>query len=95
MLILLVTFFQTLAVQVIDAITEGQEATAGLPFNVAGLQLIFFHMMVIEAIFAGLISGKMSEGDAKLGLRDSCILLVICYVLFKLTMLLFPIVVRG
>ncbi len=95
MLILLVTFFQTLAVQVIDAVTEGQEATAGLPFNVAGLQIVFFHMMVIEAVFAGLISGKMSEGDAKLGLRDSCILLVICYVLFKLTMLLFPIVVRG
>ncbi len=95
MLILLVTFFQTLAVQVIDAITEGQEATAGLPFNVAGLQLVFFHMMVIEAVFAGLISGKMSEGDAKLGLRDSCILLIICYLLFKLTMLLFPVVVRG
>lgn len=95
MLILLVTFFQTLAIQIIDAITEEQEATAGLPFNVAGLQLVFFHMMVIEAVFAGLISGKMSEGDAKLGLRDSCILLIICYVLFKLTIFLFPVVVGG
>lgn len=89
MIILLYSFFQTLANQMVDAVAEGQEATAGLPFNVAGLQLIFFHLMVIEAIFSGLIAGKMGEGNAKIGLRHSCILLVICYVFFKITLVLF------
>ena len=85
MIILLVSFFQTLAVQMVDAVAEDQEATTALPFNVAGLQLLFFHMMVIEAIFSGLIAGKMGQGEAKLGLRFSCYLLVICYIIFKLT----------
>ncbi len=85
MIILLTSFFQQLAIQVVDAVAEGQDPTAGLPFNVAGLQLIFFHLMVIEAIFAGLIAGKMGQGNAKLGLRYSCILLFICYLIFKIT----------
>lgn len=84
MIILLTSFFLTLAVQMVEAVAEDQEPTAGLPFNVAGLQLLFFHMMVIEAIFSGLIAGKMGQGDAKLGLRYSCILLIICYIIFKL-----------
>lgn len=87
MIILLVAFFEKLAVQMVDAVAEEQAATANLPFNVAGLQLLFFHLMVIEAIFAGLIAGKMGQGDARLGLRDSCILLGICYVFFKLAII--------
>lgn len=89
--ILLISFFQRLAVQIVDAVRQDQEPQSSLPFNVAGLQLVFFHMMVIEAIFAGLIAGKMGEGDAKLGLRHSCILLVISYIIFKITVLVFPI----
>jgi flagellar protein FlaJ len=83
MIILLVSFFQTLAVQIVSAVTEGQQPTAGLPFNLAGLQLVFFHLMVIEAVFSGLIAGKMGEGDAKIGLRHSCFLLAACYIIFK------------
>jgi hypothetical protein len=73
----------------VDAIRSQEDPTTALPFNVAGLQLIFFHLMVIEAVFAGLIAGKMGEGDAKIGLRHSCILLGICYILFKGTTLIF------
>ncbi|UCE13150.1 MAG: type II secretion system F family protein [Candidatus Heimdallarchaeota archaeon] len=91
-IILLLTFFQRLAVQIVDAVRQDQEPQSGLPFNVAGLQLVFFHMMMIEAVFAGLIAGKMGEGDAKIGLRHSCILLMICYVFFKITIFVFPIV---
>ncbi len=87
MIILLYSFFLTLATQMSDAIKAGEEPTTALPFNVAGLQLIFFHLMVIEAIFAGLIAGKMGEGNAKIGLRHSCILLILCYSLFKITIL--------
>ncbi|MHA1214566.1 MAG: type II secretion system F family protein [Candidatus Hodarchaeales archaeon] len=89
MIILLYSFFQTLAIQIVDAVSSGQEQTAGLPANVAGLQLLFFHLMVIEAVFSGLISGKMGEGNAKIGLRHSCILLFIAYFLFKVTIVLF------
>ena len=88
MIILLYSFFQTLAVQMVDAVQSSEDPTTALPFNVAGLQLIFFHLMVIEAIFAGLIAGKMGDGNAKIGLRHSCILLVICYLFFKVTILL-------
>ncbi|MFW9779127.1 MAG: type II secretion system F family protein [Candidatus Heimdallarchaeota archaeon] len=83
MIILLVSFFQTLATQIVSAVAEGQRPTAGLPFNLAGLQLVFFHLMVIEAVFSGLIAGKMGEGDAKIGLRHSCFLLAACYIIFK------------
>ncbi|MFX0122659.1 MAG: type II secretion system F family protein [Candidatus Hodarchaeota archaeon] len=84
MIILLTSFFQTLAQNMVIAVTEEQEQTAVLPFNVAGMQLIFFHLMVIEAVFAGLIAGKMGQGNAYLGLRYSCFLLVICFLIFKL-----------
>ncbi len=88
MIILLYSFFQTLAVQMVDVVRSGQTQNIALPFNIAGLQLVFFHLMVIEAVFAGLIAGKMGEGDAKIGLWHSCILLMICYGFFKITILL-------
>ena len=88
MIILLYSFFQTLAIQMVDAVQSQEDPTTALPFNVAGIQLVFFHLMVIEAIFAGLIAGKMGDGDAKIGLRHSCTLLVICYLFFKITILL-------
>ena len=84
MIILLISFFQTLALNIVEAVSEGQEQSAALPFNVAGLQLVFFHLMVIEAVFAGLIAGKMGQGNAYLGLRYSCFLVIICYVIFKI-----------
>ncbi|MFX0171083.1 MAG: type II secretion system F family protein [Candidatus Hodarchaeota archaeon] len=90
MIILLYSFFQTLALQIVETVAEGQEErTAALPFNLAGLQLVFFHLMVIESIFSGLIAGKMGEGDAKIGLRHSCILLIICYISFKIYLIVF------
>ena len=88
MIILLYSFFLTLAVQMVDAVRSGENPNVALPFNIAGLQLVFFHLMVIEAVFAGLIAGKMGEGDAKIGLRHSCILLFICYGFFKVSIFL-------
>jgi flagellar protein FlaJ len=88
MIILLYSFFQTLAAQMVDAVRSGEDPTTALPFNVAGIQLVFFHLMVIEAVFAGLIAGKMGEGNSKIGLRHSCILLGLCYLFFKIAILL-------
>ena len=72
----------------VDAVRSGEDPTTALPFNVAGIQMVFFHLMIIEAVFAGLIAGKMGEGNAKIGLRHSCILLGLCYVFFKIAILL-------
>lgn len=89
LVILLITFFNSLGIQIVGAIGEAEKSQAELPMNLAGLQLVFFHLMTIEAVFSGLIAGKMGQGNAKLGLRYSCILLIICYVLFKSVILLF------
>ncbi|MFX0063341.1 MAG: type II secretion system F family protein [Candidatus Hermodarchaeota archaeon] len=58
--------------------------TTQLPFNIAGLQLIFFHLLIIEGILAGIVAGKMGEGSAKTGLKHSLILCVSGYLLFKI-----------
>lgn len=90
-IMLMGTFFIGLANQIVDAeptAGEGNEV-ASLPFNVAGLELVFYHLIIIEGLFAGLIAGKMGEGDPKIGIRHSCILLVISYIAFKVSILLF------
>lgn len=45
---------------------------------------LFFHAAVIEAVFAGLISGKMSEGSMSAGLRHSVVLIAAGYLAFLL-----------
>jgi flagellar protein FlaJ len=44
---------------------------------------IFFHMSTIQAIFGGLVAGKMGEGTVGGGLKHSVILLVVGYLAFK------------
>jgi len=60
-----------------------------LPLNLASLQLIFFHLAILESVLAGLVAGKMSEGNVYTGLRHSAILLIINYVLFKALIVIF------
>jgi len=40
----------------------------------------FFHLIMLNALFGGLIIGKISEGDARYGLKHSAILVAGCYV---------------
>ena len=88
-IILLATFFDSLAQLVyttsdIGSAGPAAAATVSLPLNLASLQLVFFHLTVIESSLAGLVAGKMSEGNIYTGLRHSVIMLVISFVLFKL-----------
>ena len=39
----------------------------------------FFHLIMINAFFGGLIIGKISEGDARYGLKHAVILMGVCY----------------
>jgi flagellar protein FlaJ len=53
---------------------------SGVDINL--LEKVFFHAAVIQAIFGGLIAGKMSEGRLGAGLKHSLILLVIGFLAF-------------
>jgi flagellar protein FlaJ len=47
---------------------------------------LFFHMNVIQALFSGLVTGKMGEGTVSAGLKHSVVLLVIGYLALKFLM---------
>jgi flagellar protein FlaJ len=47
---------------------------------------LFFHMSVIQALFSGLVAGKMGEGTVSAGLKHSVVLLVAGYLALKFMM---------
>ena len=52
--------------------------------NISLLKEILFHATVIQAIFGGLIAGKMSEGKLGAGLKHTVMLLLITFMAFFL-----------
>jgi len=44
---------------------------------------IFFHMSTVQALFSGLVAGKMGEGTVSAGLKHSVVLLVAGYLALK------------
>ena len=54
-------------------------------------QSLLFYLSFIEAVFGGIVAGKMSEGTVKAGLTHMLLLLILVYVSFAL---LFP-MLRG
>lgn len=62
-------------------------AVGGIGFNFISLPLdkitaVFLYMAMIEALFAGLVGGKMASGYLKDGLKHAIILMMICFVTF-------------
>jgi flagellar protein FlaJ len=55
----------------------------------------FFHLMMINAFFGGLIIGKISEGEARYGLKHSAILMTTGYIACALFILPPPVVPAG
>ena len=45
---------------------------------------LFFHMSIVQALFSGLVAGKMGEGTVSAGLKHSVILLAAGYIALKL-----------
>ncbi len=56
---------------------------ADIDFNLG-----FFHMIMLNALFGGIIIGQITEGEMKHGLKHSAILMIICY--FVCTALILP-----
>ena len=53
----------------------GQNELTGLDFNRG-----FFHLIIINSFFGGLIIGKIAEGDARHGLKHAAILMTAGYI---------------
>ncbi len=51
-------------------------------------KLGFFHMIMLNALFGGIIIGQITEGEMKHGLKHSAILMISCY--FVCTALILP-----
>ncbi|HVP24409.1 MAG TPA: type II secretion system F family protein [Methanomicrobiales archaeon] len=67
----LLTYVQQLGSQTIF----GENQIANLNFRQG-----FFHLLMINSFFGGLIIGKISEGEAKYGLKHAVILMVTCLI---------------
>ncbi len=85
-ILLVATFFSQLSEQAVEM--AGTDAELQMPLNFAGIQMVFFHMLMIEGCASGLVAGKMGEGSAKAGLRHSVYLVTIAWLAFKIPMIL-------
>ncbi|WP_277543284.1 type II secretion system F family protein [Haloarcula laminariae] len=73
-----------------QAVAIGQQAgadTAGLPLSLqsidaAGFRLAFIHSSLVQAVFIGLMTGKLSRGRVLAGLKYSLALLAVTVVVF-------------
>ncbi len=59
----------------------------GIGFNFVSLPLdkitaVFLYMAMIEAVFAGLVGGKMATGYVKDGLKHAILLMLVCFITF-------------
>ena len=64
----------------------GSNGLIGLDFRTG-----FFHLIIINAFFGGLIIGKITEGETKYGLKHSAILIAASYIVCVLFILPVPV----
>ncbi len=80
--LLISSFFTRLAASNLSGGSVG-----GFGFNFVALPLdkitaVFLYMAMIEAIFAGLVGGKMATGYIKDGLKHAILLMLVCFITF-------------
>jgi archaeal flagellar protein FlaJ len=81
--LLISSFFKQLA----NTSFGGGGSIGGVGFNFISLPLpkitaVFLYMAMIEALFAGLVGGKMASGYLKDGLKHAILLMMICFITF-------------
>lgn len=81
---LLITSFFT---QLANTNLGGASSIGGVGFSFVSLPLgeitnLFLYMGLIEAVFAGLVGGKMATGYIRDGLKHALLLMTICFVTF-------------
>ena len=87
LVILLNSFFVQLALRA-TTLPEGAAGIGTLPMNLALLQLLFFHILMVEGSFSGVIASKMGTGNVKIGLVNALIMITLGYIIFKVGALL-------
>src|SRR5712692_6078174 len=80
--LLISSFFTRLAASNLSSGSVG-----GIGFNFVSLPLekitaVFLYMAMIEAVFAGLVGGKMATGYIKDGLKHAILLMLVCFIVF-------------
>src|SRR6058998_225319 len=80
--LLISSFFTRLANSNLAGGTVG-----GIGFNFVSLPLdkitaVFLYMAMVEAVFAGLVGGKMATGYIKDGLKHAILLMLVCFITF-------------
>ena len=83
LVILLNSFFVQLALRSTQ-LPEGASGIGTLPMNLALLQLIFFHILMIEGSFSGVIASKMGSGNVKIGLVNALVMVTLGFIIFKI-----------
>jgi archaeal flagellar protein FlaJ len=81
--LLISSFFKQLA----STNFGGGGSIGGVGFSFVSLPLakitaVFLYMAMIEAMFAGLVGGKMASGYMKDGLKHAILLMMICFITF-------------
>lgn len=88
--VLLIKSFFTQIVQLQAKVMATSGGGGGGVFAGAGsvdvgfLKMVLYHAVIIQALFGGLIAGKMSEGRLGAGLKHTLVLLIIAFVTFYL-----------
>jgi hypothetical protein len=63
----------------------GQMRIQGLdPMEV---KLLFYHLLVLQAVFVGLIGGQMGTGDMRSGVKFAFFLLIFAVLIFEIVLL--------
>ncbi|UCD20971.1 MAG: type II secretion system F family protein [archaeon] len=84
-------FVQIKFLPLISSAMLGSGSVAGLSLQGTAFNVIkntFIYLLLIQAFFAGLVIGKLSEGSMKHGIKHSVILVVISYVLVAISKVL-------
>lgn len=89
-LLVIVVLFQTFFYPMQEMYLSFQDVTFGQTMGLAPqildtYKILFLHMTLIEALFSGLVAGKMGEGKAKSGLKHSTVMVLIGWLTYKLT----------
>jgi flagellar protein FlaJ len=94
-LIILMTFFVFLATiyfiiqaytaMPTGAVTTGQTTIQGIDPSI--VKLLFYHLILLEAIFNGIAAGQMGSGDVRSGLKYTILLGVVAVLVFEFVLM--------
>jgi flagellar protein FlaJ len=66
-----------------SGIPSGSALSSVTPLALQSLKRLMYHVVLVQALFSGLIAGQMGEGTLKSGIKHSCIMLVITLIAFN------------